>query len=125
MSDQDHEDHAVDVVPLSERRGPVTLGLLWITMVTGFPSVLVGFEWYKNGLSLSQLLLAAAVSCVLLLIYTVPACILGTRSGQTFALLSRDIFGRWGSWLVSLNLASVSIACYGITAVFLAEGLKG
>ena len=32
------------VVPLSDRRGPATLGLLWVTMVTGFPTVLIGFE---------------------------------------------------------------------------------
>lgn len=37
-------DYCTDVVPLSDRRGPATLGLLWVTMVTGFPTVLIGFE---------------------------------------------------------------------------------
>ena len=112
-------------MPLSERRGPITLGLLWLTMVTGFPSVLIGFEWYKAGLTLGQVLSCVLVSCLLLLVYAIPAAYLGARSGQTYGLLSRSMFGRWGSRLVSFNLVWVSIGWYGLTAIFLADGLQG
>ena len=39
-----HENDSDLAVPLSERRSNTTMALIWITMVTGFPSVLVGFQ---------------------------------------------------------------------------------
>ncbi|HEY9756231.1 MAG TPA: cytosine permease [Oculatellaceae cyanobacterium] len=121
----DAQDHVVDQVPLSERRGPVTMGLLWVTMVTGFPSVLVGFEWYKAQLSLSQVLQGVVVSCLILLAYGIPATYLGSKSGLSYSILSRKVFGAWGSRLVSFNLVWISVAWYGLNAMFLADALKG
>lgn len=119
------QDYTTQVVPLLERRGPITLGLLWITMVTGFPSVLAGFDWFKAGLTMQQSLLCALASSLILLAYAVPACQLGAVSGQTYALLSRMLFGRIGCSLVSINVSWISIGWYGLTAYFLADGLKG
>lgn len=120
-----NQDHTTDAVPLSERRDPLTMGLLWITMVTGFPSVLIGFQWFGAGLTLSQVVASAAGSCALLMLYCLPACMVGARSGLTYALLSRKVFGGWGSRLVSFNLFWISMSWYGLTAIFLAEGLRG
>lgn len=119
------QDYTAEAVPLRERRDPITMGLLWITMVTGFPSVLVGFQWFKDGLNLPQVIGFSVVSCLVLLAYCLPACMQGTQTGLTYALLSRKVFGRWGSRLVSLNLVWLSIAWYGLTAVLLAQGLQG
>lgn len=121
----DSQDHGTDVVPLTERRSPLTLGLLWVTMVTGFPTVFAGFEWYKAGLTMPQVLTCVFVSCLLLLCYTIPGCLLGAISGQTHCLLSRRVFGSLGSKLVSLQLVFMDIVWYGLSAMFLAIGLKG
>lgn len=119
------DDHTTDVVPLSERRGPILLGLLWVTMVTGFPSVLAGFAWFHYGLTLSQVLLCSSISIVILMVYSIPACHIGAVSGQTYALMTRSLFGRLGSIFVSLNVSWISLAWYGLAAVLLANGLKG
>lgn len=119
------QDHTTDLVPISQRRGPITLGLLWITMVTGFPSVLAGFDWNKAGLTMNQVLQCALLSSLILLAYTIPACFMGATTGQTYALLSRKLFGRIGSQLVSLNVSWISVAWYGLTAYFLADSLNG
>ncbi|MBX9693110.1 MAG: cytosine permease [Cyanobacteria bacterium] len=119
------EDHTTDVVPLSERRGPITLGLLWITMVTGFPAVLAGFTWYQHGLTLTQVLGCALLSNLILMGYCIPACHLGAVSGQTYALMTRALFGRIGSTVVSLSVSLISLFWYGLAAVLLAEGLNG
>ena len=74
----DAQSHAVDTVPPSQRRSPFTLGLLWLTMVTGFPTVLIGFEWFKAGLTLPQVLLGILVSCLILMAYGIPATYLGS-----------------------------------------------
>lgn len=119
------EDYTTKPVPASKRQNPVTMGLLWVTMVTGFPSVLAGFDWFRAGLSLPQVICSAAASCLILMLYFVPSCWLGARSGLTYTLLSRKVFGSRGSWMVSLNLATFCMAWYGLTAVFLAQGLQG
>ena len=118
-------DYATSAVPVNERRGPVTMGLLWITMVTAFPSVLIGFQWFKDGLTLSQVISCAILSCLILLAYSIPAAYLGSHSGQSYGLLSRKVFGRWGSRLVSCNLLWIFIAWYSISALLLADGLIG
>ena len=101
------------------------MGLLWITMVTGFPSVLVGFEWVKQGLVLEQVLTCLILSNLVLLLYAIPACYLGSETGLTYALLSRSIFGQWGSRLISLCLVVLSMGWYGLTAYLMADALKG
>lgn len=119
------QDYTTSVVPQHERRGPLMLGLLWLTMVTGFPSVLAGVDWFRQGLTLPQVLVCCLASIGILMLYTVPACYLGADSGQTFPLLSRKLFGKVGSSLVSLNAAWISVLWYGLTAFFLANGLQG
>lgn len=119
------EDYTHEPVPLNERRGPVTMTLLWITMVTAFPTVLIGFQWYKQGLSLSQVLLCSFISCLFLLAYSVPAAWLGVRSGLTYALLTRQTFGLVGTWIVSFNAIWLMSAWYALDSVLLADALKG
>ena len=121
----DAQDYSVDHVPLSQRRSPFTLGLLWVTMVTGFPTVLSGFEWHKAGLTLPQVLQGVSVSCLILLAYGIPATYLGSKSGLSYSILSRKVFGAWGSRLVSFNLVWINIGWYGLNAMYLADGLKG
>jgi len=101
------------------------MGLLWITMVTGFPSVLAGFDWFKSGLTLSQVTICSVISCLILLMYAIPANQLGARSGQSFSMLSRRFFGRYGSYLVTINVIWMFLAWYGLMAMLLAQGLKG
>lgn len=125
VSAPENQDYVADVVPLDKRRGPVTLGLLWVTMVTGFPSVLAGFDWYREGFTLGQSITCCLISCAILLAYTIPACQLGARSGQTYSLLSRSLFGQLGSRLVSFNVAWISVGWYALTAYLLADALKG
>lgn len=46
---QPGDDYAGCAVPLQSRYSALSMGLLWITMVSGFPSVLMGFEWHRAG----------------------------------------------------------------------------
>ncbi len=94
-------------------------------MVTFFPAVLIGFQWYKDGLTLPQVLGGTTLGSLIILIYSIPAAYLGAKSGQTYGMLSRQVFGRLGSHLVSFNLLWVFVACYSVWAIFLADGLMG
>ena len=116
-------EFSVSAVPLSRRKDPVSMALLWLTMITQFPSVLIGFAWFKEGLTITQVIEGTILSCILSLAYTVPAAFLGAASGQTYAVLSRSVFGRWGSRLISLNMTVLFIGGYTVLALCLAEEL--
>lgn len=121
-----HEHIDGDVaVPLNERRSASTMALVWITMVTGFPTVLAGFQWFKDGLSFWQVLLCTTISAILLLLYAVPACHLGAMTGKSYSQLVRSVFGEKGSLVVSFNLIWIFVCWYGLTSLFLAEALIG
>ena len=107
------------------RRGSLTMALLWITMSTGFTNVMAGFQWHKGGFNLTQVLQASLFSFLLIMAYGIPACYLGCKSGLTWAVLSRRIFGHWGSQLVSFNLIWVNIGWYALNAVYLGECFRG
>jgi purine-cytosine permease-like protein len=115
--------NAAQTIPLSERRSALTMGLLWLTMVASFPAVLAGFEWYRQGITLPQLAFCSAISVVVLLLYSVPACELGARTGMGYCKLGQVIFGRWGGALLSINLLWLFIAWYSLTAVLMAQAV--
>lgn len=100
------------------------MGLVWLTMVTSFPAVLIGFEWHRQGISLSQVVICSIMSCLILLAYAVPASQLGARTGLGFCALSRVVFGRWGTLLITANLLWIFIVSYGMTAVLMAEAVE-
>ncbi|MBX9690219.1 MAG: cytosine permease [Candidatus Obscuribacterales bacterium] len=125
MSKTSGDDYLHSSVPLSERRGSWTMGLLWLTMVTCFPNVLAGFQWFKEGLSLPQVLWGVLSSCAIIMLYSVPACYMGAKSGLTYTVLSRTVFGSWGARLISLNVIWISVGWYALNAIFLADGIRG
>ncbi|MBZ0188401.1 MAG: hypothetical protein K8F91_19290, partial [Candidatus Obscuribacterales bacterium] len=114
-----------NIVPEGMRRAPLTMGLLWITMVTFFPGVLIGFVWFKQGVSFVQVVICTIISCLLMLAYAIPSCHLGAKSGQSYGTLIRGVFGRMGNRIVALNLVWMFIAWYGLCSLFLAENLEG
>lgn len=121
---REDEEFAVSAVPLKLRKDPLSMALLWLTMVTQFPSVLIGFEWYKEGFTITQVIVCTLVSCVMLMAYTVPAAFLGAVSGQTYSVLSRSVFGSWGSRIISTNLIWIFIGWYTVLALCLADELS-
>ncbi|MDZ4833104.1 MAG: cytosine permease [Candidatus Melainabacteria bacterium] len=125
MSTPDTNHCSDDIISTSERRSPFTMGLLWVTMVTVFPCVLIGFSWFKSGLSLVQVIACTIIGSLLLLVYALPSAHIGAVSGRSYCSLIKGVFGKFGNNIVSFNLIWMFIAWYGLTALFMAEGLEG
>lgn len=117
-----HENAAV---PLSDRRSPLTLGLIWITMVTFFPTVIAGFQWFKEGITMSQVLIGTICSCCILIAYTSPVALLSAKTGLGYAEMNKRIFGPLTCVFLNFNILWIFTAWYGVSALFLAEGLHG
>ncbi|TCO55032.1 cytosine permease [Actinocrispum wychmicini] len=95
-------------VPLSQRRSLYHFTALWITLAAGFTYLFLGFQYHDAGYSLWRAVGAGAVGAVAYLLYALPAAYLGSTTGLTHSLLTRSIFGKIGSVVVSLILIGVA-----------------
>lgn len=115
----------VAAIPQAHRHGPVTMGLLWITMVTSFPSLLIGFEWYKQGICLKDVIFGVLTSCALVLVYYVPICLVAARTGLSFKHLSETVFGALGSKFLVIPLIFIFLGWYTVCALLMSDAFCG
>lgn len=104
----DYSASGTGVVPLARRRSLYHFVALWVTLAAGFTYLFLGFQYHAAGYSLGEAVGAGALGGLLYLCYALPASYLGSRTGQTMALLTRSIFGVTGSGLVSLLLVGIA-----------------
>ena len=91
----------VGIVPLDHRRPKWHFASLWLTLFSGFSFLFLGLELYRDGQSLANTTVIVCLGGGIYLGYALFSAYLGSRSGQTYGLLTRSIFGVAGSWLVS------------------------
>ncbi len=114
------------IVPANARRGTWTHHVpLWVTLYAGFSYMALGSELYTYGYGLGRLLEVVAVSALIYLLYAIPSAYLGAWRGQTHALMSRSIFGRVGSWLVSVLVLVTPLGWVGFQSSTLASIWSG
>jgi len=104
----DYSTGSTGVVPRSERRSLYHFLALWVTLAAGFTYLFLGFQYHDSGYTLSKAVAAGALGAFFYLCYALPASYLGSKTGQTHSLLTRSIFGRVGSGMVSLLLIGVA-----------------
>ena len=93
-------DYSTTIVPLDRRRPMWHFMGLWTTFVAGFSYMFLGFELH-DGHSLASVVGITLFGYALYIVYAMAGSYLGSRTGQTHALLTRSIFGAGGSWIVS------------------------
>ncbi|HEY1419920.1 MAG TPA: cytosine permease [Candidatus Dormibacteraeota bacterium] len=121
-------DYTTGIVPLEKRRTRSTLTLLWISLQASVSLMYAGFLARSQGLSLTDVILAGVIASIAIFAYGVGASYLGNKTGQTHTLLTRAIYGRFGSGFVSFLLILMGMGWYGFQAYFLAlitQGLFG
>jgi purine-cytosine permease-like protein len=94
-------------------------------MMTSFPLVLFGYEWYRSGFSLAQVLTGAVTACIIIVVFQLFSGFMGAKSGLNYVLLLRKVFGSSGSKIVSLVWCLLFLAWYSLNAVLLTEAIKG
>lgn len=118
-------DYDEAVVPESQRRSKTGMFLVWVTLQVALSVVYTGFLARSEGLSLGQLLIACAIAVATMLVYGMAAANVGAATGQALALLARTIFGKVGTFVVSVLLMIMGIGWYAFQARFLAQMLGG
>jgi cytosine permease len=104
----DYSDSRTGVVPLDQRRPRYHFVALWVTLTSGFTYLFLGFQYHDEGYSLGKSVAAGALGALAYLGYALPAAYLGSTSGQTYALLTRSIFGKVGSAVVTVLLVGIA-----------------
>jgi purine-cytosine permease-like protein len=116
----DYSTPETGVVPLDRRRPMWHFMGLWTTFVAGFSYMALGIEIYFGGYSLWATAGIALLGYVLYAAYAIFGSFLGSRTGQTHALLTRSIFGAAGSVIVSLFILIAPLGWVGFQAGLLA-----
>ena len=109
-------DYSTSIVSLDHRRPMWHFMGLWITFVAGFSYMVLGFEYYFGGYSLAKTIGVTVLGYGIYVAYAVVGSYLGSRTGQTHALLTRSIFGRLGSGIVSLFVLIAPLGWVGFQA---------
>jgi purine-cytosine permease-like protein len=118
-------DLAYDIVPENLRQGPFSMGLLWLATQTNFAGMFIGFTAQHAGQSLQELLIGCGIGTVCLCIYGILAGYLGAVTGQMHPFLTRAVFGKFGSVLVSIFLIVMGSGWYSFQAVYTGQLVQG
>src|SRR3954454_12724048 len=114
------------VVPLDRRRSAWSMAALWLSLSGGFGGLLFGYTFYQAGMPLLE---TDGVIMVGGLIYIVVFALwsdyLGSRTGMTSALITRSVFGRYGSWTVALCQVAFGLGFVGFIAGVSAQIYSG
>jgi purine-cytosine permease-like protein len=94
---------------------------LWTTFVAGFSFMVPGIEMHDGGFDLAATVGASLLGYGIYTAYALVGSYLGAQSGQTLTLLTRAVFGRAGSWLVSLLVMIPALGWVGFQAGVLAQ----
>jgi purine-cytosine permease-like protein len=121
----DYSTSETGIVPLNRRRPMWHFAGLWTTFVAGFSYMFLGFEIHDGGYSLASTAGLTLLGYGLYVAYAIFASYLGSRTGQTHALLTRSVFGRVGSWLVSAFVFIAPLGWVGFQAGLLANIWNG
>jgi purine-cytosine permease-like protein len=106
-------DYTTDIVPLDKRRPTWHLQALMMTFWAGFSYVFMGFTLNEAGYTLGKTIFIILLGTGIYWVYGMFAAYLGARTGQTHSLLTRSIFGVWGSVLVSVIIVITQIGWAG------------
>jgi len=113
-------DYSTSIVPLDRRRPMWHFLGLWTTFVAGFSYMFLGFEIHDGGHSLGSTIVITLIGYGLYVAYAMTGSYLGSRTGQTHALLTRSVFGLVGSWIVSAFVLIAPLGWVGYQANLLA-----
>src|SRR5207237_4457054 len=105
----DYSTAETGIVPLDRRRPMWHFAGLWTTFVAGFSYMFLGFEIHDGGHGLGAAIAITLIGYGMYVAYAMFGSYLGSRTGQTHALLTRSVFGLAGSWIVSLFILVASL----------------
>ncbi len=119
------QDFTDTVVPLDQRRPNWKILLTFLSMQATFGAAFVGYTARFEGLSFKQLVIAMTIATITMSLYALASANAGALAGQTSAVMTRGIFGKLGSRIVSVLLIINGMGFYIFTVLFVMSLLGG
>jgi len=113
------------IVPLDHRRPLWHFIGIWTTFAAGFSYLFIGTQIHDAGFSLLGCVGVTLLGAAIYFVYAIFAAYLGSRTGQTHALLTRSVFGVSGSQLVSVFLIFGALGWTGFQAGLMVQIWNG
>jgi purine-cytosine permease-like protein len=113
------------IVPLDHRRPLWHFIGIWTTFTAGFSYLFIGTQIHDAGFTLLGCVGVTLLSASFYLVYVLFSAYLGSRTGQTHALLTRSVFGITGSNLVSIFLIVGALGWTGFQAGLMVQIWNG
>jgi purine-cytosine permease-like protein len=95
-------DFTTQIVPLGKRRPTWHISAFLMSIWAGFSYVFMGFTLNEAGFTLEKAIVIIVLGTAIYWLYGIFAAYIGSRTGQTLSLLTRSVFGVWGSVLLSI-----------------------
>ena len=108
---QQDSEFSLTAVPESERKSYISLTIIWTGFVFVIVSMMAGGT-LAVGLSFKEVIYATLIGNVFLCLIAVAVSVIASKTGLTFALLTRYSFGVMGSKLASIFVPIVNIGWY-------------
>ena len=112
---QQDTEFSLSAVPESERKSYISLTIIWTGFVFVIVSMMAGGT-LAVGLSFKEVIYATLIGNVFLCLIAVAVSVIASKTGLTFALLTRYSFGVMGSKVASIFVPIVNIGWYTIQA---------
>jgi purine-cytosine permease-like protein len=117
-------DYTTQIVPLSKRRPTWHIQAFLMSIWAGFSYVFMGFTLNEAGFTLDRTVEILVLGTAIYWLYGIFAAYIGSRTGQTLALLTRSVFGVWGSVLVSIIIIATQAGWIGFQGNLTAQILS-
>lgn len=108
-------EYSLSAVPETERKSYISLTIVWTGFVFVITSMMAG-GGLSAGLDFKMILLAVLLGNVFLSVIAILVSLIASRTGLTFALMTRYSFGEKGSRIASMFVPVVNIGWYTIQA---------
>lgn len=108
-------DFEKSAVPLDARKSFWSITIVWLGFVFVITSMMTG-GGLASGLSFSEIIFAIAIGNIFLSVIAIAIANMASKTGLSFALITRYTFGNKGSKIATLFVPIVNIGWYTIQA---------
>ena len=110
---QQDSEFSLCAVPENERKSYISLTIIWTGFIFAIISLMAGGT-LALGMSFREIIIACLIGNVFLCAIAIAVSVIASRTGLTFALLTRYSFGSSGSRVASLFVPIVNVGWYTI-----------
>ncbi len=107
------KDYEKQSVPMEERQGWFTIGLVWIGGVISLSATALGGA-LGGGMPLKDAMISTVIGSLVLAILSSICCVVGARTGLTMSLVSSYSLGKKGAMAVSVVTAIALFGWFGV-----------